>query len=213
MSTIEHQRDEDRALATKGKRASKAFTEISRDDLNRLLALRHADPHSILGAHVMPAGVVVRTYRPGAERVLLIEDGQEPLEMAERKEHGIFEIVVAGRPATFRYQLRVYYPGGKVFTLRSSYSFLPTLGELDLYLLREQKHERAYDKIGAHVREMDGIAGVAFAVWAPNALGVSVVGDFNGWDGRLNMMRVLGSSGIWESFVPEIKPGTRYKYE
>ena len=78
---------------------------------------------------------------------------------------------------------------------------------------REQKHEHAYEKLGAHVREMQGVAGVAFAVWAPNAAGVSVVGDFNGWDGRLNMMRMLGASGIWEIFVPDLAPGTRYKYE
>jgi 1,4-alpha-glucan branching enzyme len=80
-------------------------------------------------------------------------------------------------------------------------------------LLAEQKHERAYEKLGAHLHEMEGVGGVAFAVWAPNAAGVSVVGDFNGWDGRLNMMRMLGASGIWEIFVPELAPGTRYKYE
>ncbi|HEV2171390.1 MAG TPA: hypothetical protein VGR40_10600, partial [Candidatus Binatus sp.] len=212
MSTIEQDHEERQAHAKKRKSAFKRLTEVPREDLNRLLALRHADPHSILGAHIIPAGVVVRTYRPNAEKVLLLEDGQEPLEMTERPEAGIFEIVVAGRRATFPYQLSVSYPGGSQFTLRSSYSFLPSLGELDLYLLREQKHERAYDKLGAHVHEMDGIAGVAFAVWAPNASGVSVVGDFNGWDGRLHMMRMLGSSGIWESFVPDIQPGTRYKY-
>ena len=213
MSTTRHEHDERQVSAEKRKTASSRFTEIPREDLKRLLALRHSDPHSILGAHLITAGVVVRTYRPGAEKAMLIQDGHEPREMVERPEKGIFEIVVAGRRETFPYQLRVFYPGGRVFTLRSSYSFLPTLGELDLYLFREQKHERAYEKLGAHVREIEGVAGVAYAVWAPNASGVSVVGDFNGWDGRLNMMRMLGGSGIWESFVPDIKPGTRYKYE
>jgi len=213
MSTTQRH-GEDHAISIKQRKmTSDRFTEIERNDLDRLLALRHHDPHSILGAHVIPGGVVVRTYRPNAERVALIEDGQEPSEMAERSEKGIFETVVAGRRETFPYELRVYYPGPRVFTFRSSYSFLPSLGELDLYLLREQKHERAYDKMGAHVHEMDGVAGVAFAVWAPNAAGLSVVGDFNGWDGRLHMMRMLGHSGIWESFVPDIKPGARYKYE
>ena len=76
------------------------------------------------------------------------------------------------------------------------------MGELDLYLWAEQKHERIWDKLGAHPRELEGVRGIGFAVWAPNAAGVSVVGDFNRWDGRLDMMRMLGSSGVWEIFVP-----------
>ena len=90
---------------------------------------------------------------------------------------------------------------------------MPTLGELDLYLWGEQKDDRAYNKLGAHVREMSGIGGVSFAVWAPNARGVSVVGDFNRWDGRVHMMRTLGSSGVWELFIPGVGAGTNYKYE
>jgi 1,4-alpha-glucan branching enzyme len=189
------------------------FSELPREEIRRLLSLHHTDPHSILGAHPTPQGVIVRTYRPGANRVFILVDGEIKREMKPRPEEGLFEILFDNRSDIFPYRLEVHYPGGEVSTFLPPYSFLPTLGELDLYLLGEQKHECLYEKLGAHVREMNGVAGVGFAVWAPNAAGVSVVGDFNGWDGRLHMMRLLGSSGIWEMFVPELEPGARYKYE
>jgi 1,4-alpha-glucan branching enzyme len=97
--------------------------------------------------------------------------------------------------------------------MRDPYSFLPTLGELDIHLVMEGRHEQLYERLGAHVREIDGVTGTAFAVWAPNARSVSVVGDFNSWDGRLHPMRSLGSSGIWELFVPGVDSGQKYKYE
>jgi 1,4-alpha-glucan branching enzyme len=195
-------------------KAARRFSEIPREELERLLSLRHHDPHSILGGHPVAGGVVVRAYRPGADRVRLLIDGETPLSMAPRPEgEGLFEVLVQNRREVFPYRVEVSYPGDVVYTMRLPYSFAPTLGEIDLYLLGEQKHERSYDKMGAHVREIDGVTGVAFAVWAPNAAGVSVVGDFNTWDGRLHLMRMLGGSGIWEVFVPELEPGTRYKYE
>jgi 1,4-alpha-glucan branching enzyme len=199
--------------ATSKKAASDGFSMIPKDELNRLLALRHHDPHSILGAHPTPAGVIVRAFRPGAERVNLLVDGEPPRAMRARPEPGLFEVIVANKREVFPYRLEVHFPGGAAITAHSAYSFLPTLGELDLHLLAEGKHEQAYKKLGAHPMESQGVQGVAFAVWAPNAAGISVVGDFNGWDGRLDMMRMLGGSGIWEVFVPELAPGTRYKYE
>ncbi len=189
------------------------LSKIPKDDLTRLLALRHSDPHSILGAHPTSRGVVVRAFRPGAESVNLIVDGAPPLPMRARAEPGLFEVLVENKREVFPYRLEVHFPYGHAITTRSAYAFMPTLGELDVYLLAEQKHEQAHEKLGAHVREVQGVNGVGFAVWAPNAAGVSVVGDFNGWDGRLNMMRMLGASGIWEIFVPDLMPGTRYKYE
>jgi 1,4-alpha-glucan branching enzyme len=189
------------------------FSELPEDELRRLLSLRHHDPHSILGAHRTPRGVVVRAYRPDARRVMLIVDGEPKREMRLRSEPGFFEVLVDNRTAVFPYQLEVDYGEGNILTVYPPYAFLPTLGELDLYLLGEQKHDRPFEKLGAHVCEMDGVTGVGFAVWAPNAAGVSVVGDFNGWDGRLHMMRTLANSGIWEIFVPELRPGVRYKYE
>jgi 1,4-alpha-glucan branching enzyme len=189
------------------------LSNIPAEDLNRLLALRHQDPHSILGAHPTARGVIVRAYRPGAEKIFLIVANDLPREMLMRPEPGLFEVLVSKRHEVFPYQLRIHYPGGLIVTIRPPYSFRPTLGELDLYLWAEQKHERIWDKFGAHVCELEGVRGVAFAVWAPNAAGVSVVGDFNSWDGRLDMMRMLGSSGVWEIFIPDLPTGTNYKFE
>ena len=191
-----------------------AFSHVSEQDLERLLELRHHDPHSILGAHPLDGGAVVRAFLPDAQEVLLLVEGHPPREMHPRPEPGLFEISVPeSGPETFRHRFEIHYPDGNNVTVRRPYSFPPTLGELDLHLWSEHKHERIWDKMGAHPREVDGVQGTAFALWAPNAEGVSVVGDFNRWDGRLHMMRLLGSSGVWEVFVPELEPGTFYKYE
>ncbi len=182
--------------------------------MERLAALEHLDPHSILGAHLEPDGVVVRAFRPDAERVALLIEGEESgREMARVHPAGIFEIRLKGRPDLFAYRFGIFFRGGISITTHDPYCFLPTVGDLDLYLLGELKHERPYEVLGAHPRELGGVGGVAFAVWAPNARGLSVVGDFNGWDGRIHMMRSMGGSGIWELFVPELEPGARYKYE
>ena len=111
------------------------------------------------------------------------------------------------------YWLEVHSANGSAFTLKDPYAFLPTLGEHDLHFVGEGTHRRLWDRLGAHPMHHQGVAGTAFAVWAPNAAGVSVVGDFNGWDGRLHPMRSMGGSGIWELFVPEVGEGTRYKFE
>ena len=186
---------------------------IAAEELERFLALRHSNPHAILGAHPTEQGVIVRSYRPNAQRINLLIDGEPPRPMVQRPEPGLFEVLVEGHSEVFHYRLEVQYPDATVATIREPYSFLPTLGEVDLYLWREQKHERMYERLGAHPRQIDGIDGASFAVWAPDAAGVSVVGDFNSWDGRLDMMRMLGNSGVWEIFVPEMEPGTLYKYE
>jgi 1,4-alpha-glucan branching enzyme len=188
-------------------------SSIPAEELKRFLELRHQDPHSILGAHPSDSGVIVRAYRPDAELIFLIVDGEPPREMIRRPEPGLFEILIPERRDVFPYQLEVHYPGDFTVTIRQPYTFPPTLGELDLHLWAEQKHERIWDKLGAHVCDIEGVRGTSFAVWAPNAAGVSVVGDFNSWDGRLDMMRMLGSSGIWEIFVPDVAAGTRYKVE
>ncbi|MGH7813286.1 MAG: 1,4-alpha-glucan branching protein GlgB [Candidatus Binataceae bacterium] len=182
-------------------------------EIERLLALEHHDPHSILGAHRELGAVVVRALRPGAAQILLLPDGGKPIAMRQIDTAGLFEARADGRGELFPYRLEIRYPDGETATIRDPYSFMPTLGELDLYLWSEQKHERAYDKLGAHVRTIGGIAGVSFAVWAPNARGVSVVGNFNRWDGRIHPMRVLGGSGVWELFIPELGSGALYKFE
>jgi 1,4-alpha-glucan branching enzyme len=171
-----------------------------------------ADPHRILGAHEADDGdgVVVRAYRPEAQKVRVQPAGIE----AELKDpSGLWEALLPKAKLPLEYELEVEYADGNTYTLRDPYSFLPTLGELDIHLVMEGRHEQLYERLGAHVREIDGVAGTAFAVWAPNARSVAVVGEFNSWDGRLHPMRSLGSSGIWELFVPGVGDGQKYKYE
>ncbi|HXR11070.1 MAG TPA: 1,4-alpha-glucan branching enzyme, partial [Gaiellaceae bacterium] len=169
-----------------------------------------ADPHSILGAHESDGGVVVRAYRPEAQAVRVQPAGVE----AELKDPaGLWEAMLPKAKLPLEYELEVEYPNGDTFTMRDPYAFLPTLGELDLHLVMEGRHEQLYEKLGAHVREVGGVTGTAFAVWAPNARSVAVVGDFNAWDGRLHPMRSLGGSGIWELFLPGVESGAHYKFE
>jgi 1,4-alpha-glucan branching enzyme len=196
-----------------GHTGSAAYPGVSRVELERLLALDSSDPHAVLGAHPTPAGVAVRAYRPDAERVELLVEGESPREMARTHPSGFFELLLEGRAELFPYRLRSQYPGGGLFTHRDPYAFLPTLDSLDEHLFGEGRHWRLYEKLGAHPRDLGGVSGVSFAVWAPNAGGVSVVGDFNNWDGRLHQMRRLGLSGIWEIFIPEVGQGALYKYE
>jgi len=170
-----------------------------------------SDPHSVLGAHEADdGGVVVRAYRPDAQAVR-IKPGNVEAELKDPA--GLWEALLPKAKLPLSYELEVSYPDGNTFTVRDPYAFLPTLGELDLHLIGEGRLEELYGKLGAHVREIDGVAGTSFAVWAPNARSVSVVGEFNSWDGRLHPMRSLGGSGIWELFVPDVGDGAKYKYE
>ena len=182
-------------------------------DIAALVELRLGDPHRVLGAHPSPDGVTVRAFRPAAERVVVRAEGEAPVELTRRHPAGVFEGEVPGAELPLRYELEVSYPDGSSYTLHDPYAFPPTLGDLDLHLAGEGRHEELYQRLGAHVRELEGVTGTAFAVWAPSARGVSVVGDFNSWDGRLHVMRSLGSSGIWELFVPAVEPGAHYKFE
>ncbi len=174
-----------------------------------------ANPHGILGAHEADGGVVVRAYRPEAQavRVQPAQPEAKSVEAELKDPAGLWEAMLPKAKLPLDYELEIEYPDGNTFTLRDPYAFLPTLGDLDLHLAMEGRHEQLYEKLGAHVREIDGVVGTAFAVWAPNARAVSVVGDFNSWDGRLHPMRSLGSSGIWELFVPGVEQGTKYKFE
>ncbi len=170
-----------------------------------------ADPHSVLGAHEADdGGVVVRAYRPEAQSVRVQPAGVEA-ELTDPS--GLWEALLPKATLPLDYELEIEYANGDTFTLRDPYAFLPTLGELDLHLVGEGRHEELYERLGAHVRELGGVTGTAFAVWAPNARSVSVVGDFNSWDGRLHPMRSLGSSGIWELFIPGVQEGATYKFE
>ncbi len=171
----------------------------------------HHEPHSVLGAHPVPEGVVFRVWRPEARVVRIHPQGHEPFELTHRAS-ALFEGVLEGVAPPPRYEVEVEYD---TYMVRAGdpYAFLPTIGELDLHLVGEGRHRALWERLGAHVREVDGTRGTAFAVWAPSARSVSVVGDWNGWDGRVHPMRSLGSSGIWELFVPGVGADGHYKFE
>jgi 1,4-alpha-glucan branching enzyme len=181
-------------------------------DLERIVRREHADPHSVLGAHAHDRGVVVRAFRPAASAVRVLPQGEDPVALEQVHPGGVFEGVVEGAELPLDYRLEVDYVDGTV-TVDDPYRFGPTIGELDLHLIGEGRHQEMWERLGAHVRELDGVAGTSFAVWAPAARAVSVVGDFNFWDGRVYPMRSLGASGIWEVFLPGIGSGATYKYE
>ncbi|HKE58756.1 MAG TPA: 1,4-alpha-glucan branching protein GlgB [Pyrinomonadaceae bacterium] len=186
---------------------------LSVDEGDRFLSLRHHDPHQFLGPHLSDDGVVVRVFRPDAEKVEITIGKTRPQVMDKLHESGLFAVLLPGLKKVPAYRFKVRQHSGEVKIIRDPYSFPPTLGELDLHLFGEGKHEEVYQKLGAHVTKIGRTVGVAFAVWAPHAEGVSVVGDFNGWDGRFNQMRSLGGSGVWELFIPELGPGVLYKFE
>ncbi len=198
--------------ATLEVRAPLPSSAIPELDLALLLSLKHPDPHSILGPHAVDGHIAIRTFRPAAEKVELLIGRKRPQSFKKIHAAGLFEILIPGAEVP-AYRLKIYYPSEALFTLRDPFAFAPMLGELDLHLFAEGKHESIYEKLGSHLRKVGDVKGVSFAVWAPQADGVSVVGDFNGWDGRLHQMRKLGGSGVWEIFIPDLEPGALYKYE
>ena len=186
-------------------------------ELDELVALRHADPHRVLGAHPIAAAdggpaVVVRAFRPGALGVTVVPDRGAPAIAARIRDAGLFEARFEGSEQLFGYRISVDTGVGPPQLLRDPYAFLPTLGELDVHLAAEGRHLRLDERFGAHVRDLGGVRGVAFAVWAPAAQRVSVVGAFNDWDGRVHTMRKMGG-GIWELFIPDLAEGALYKFE
>jgi len=191
---------------------------VAAGELDALARREHGQPHAVLGAHPVDGGVVVRAFRPAAKKVSVKPAKGKTRELAQIHPAGIFEGTLDGAELPLRYKLKVDYGSDEKFTLEDPYAFSPTLGELDLHLIGEGRHEELYDRLGSHVRSMSigshpPVDGTAFAVWAPAARAVSVVGDFNSWDGRLHAMRTMGSGGIWELFLPGVGAGARYKYE
>jgi 1,4-alpha-glucan branching enzyme len=189
------------------------MTAVAKSELDALARREHGQPHAILGAHEAKGGVVVRAFRPSAQSVSVTPATGKAVALTEIHPAGIFEGKIPKASLPLRYTLTVDYGSAGSFTLEDPYAFLPTIGELDLHLMGEGRHEELYARLGAHVIEHQDVRGTAFAVWAPAARAVSVVGDFNSWDGRLHAMRTLGSNGIWELFIPGIGGGERYKFE
>ncbi|MFO7725694.1 MAG: 1,4-alpha-glucan branching protein GlgB [Oceanipulchritudo sp.] len=187
---------------------------LSKSEFENLLKARHYHPHDRLGMHPCKGGLVVRALLQDAkscEVVDLATDRRYPLERLH--EDGFFEGQISDRSEVFPYRLRVEAYNGEIHQFYDPYRFLPTMTEEDLYLFNMGDDHRIYRKLGAHIRTIDGVPGVAFAVWAPSAERVSVVGDFNRWDGRYHPMRTLGSSGVWEIFIPGLGEGQKYKFE
>jgi 1,4-alpha-glucan branching enzyme len=173
---------------------------------------RCADPFGALGPHATPQGVSVRVFAPGARQVTVIEESGTETPLKAEHEDGLYGAVLPGRTVPLRYRLRLTDAAG-TREAEDPYRFGPVLGELDCYLLGRGDHRRVWECLGAHLRTLDGVAGTSFAVWAPNARRVSVVGPFNGWDGRVHAMRLRADCGVWEIFLPGVAAGALYRYE
>ena len=191
---------------------------LTTEELHSLVELRTRSPHQLLGMHPLSdgSGVVVRAVAPNAARIEVqpVQEKDKPaFELARVSNTDVFEGTSNGSGRVYAYDLVITGKAGEVRRTRDPYSFLPTLGEADLYLFGKGDERRIYDKLGSQLRTLDGVAGASFAVWAPNAQRISVVGDFNHWDGRCHPMRSLGPSGVWEIFIPGVSEGVHYKYE
>ena len=182
------------------------------EQLDLVVRGEHADPHHVLGLQKLDGGAVVRAYRPDATAMRVLLGGGGVVEMTRVRDGGLF-VAEVDEAAAEGYRLEATYPSGTTISFEDPYRFWPTLGEIDLHLVGEGRHHDLWKQLGANYRVHEGAAGTAFAVWAPNARSVRVVGDWNLWDGRLHPMRTLGGSGVWELFIPGVEPGDRYKFE
>jgi len=182
--------------------------------INQIISGHYADPFSLLGMHTVAAGLEVRALLPDADQVWVIDadKGKKVVELRRTDDRGFFVGLMPRRKNAFRYQLEVRW-GENTQVIADPYRFGTLLQELDIWLLSEGKHLRPYEKLGAHPQTLDNVAGVSFAVWAPNAQRISVVGEFNFWDGRRHPMRQRRENGIWELFIPAVHEGQLYKFE
>ncbi|MGM0507713.1 MAG: 1,4-alpha-glucan branching protein GlgB [Fusobacteriota bacterium] len=186
---------------------------IRKDELNSILNANTKDPFHFLGLRKTENGKsIIRVCHPGAKKVEIISDELDGYrEITKIHKDGFFEEQLDEDIS--KYTLRYTNFFGDTWESKDPYSFLPVLTDYDIHLFSEGNHHRIYEKMGAHIIEHEGITGVHFSIWAPNAQRVSVIGDFNAWDGRVHQMRMLGSSGIWEIFIPGIKEGDKYRFE
>ncbi len=198
-------------------------TTAAVEEVRQIIAADHSDPFHVLGAHPVNVdgkpGVAIRAFLPEAAEAWVVREGGkgsgEPqvLPLGRVGGEGFRERLFAGETYVFPYRLRVQDREGYTWEFEDPYRFPPVLSDFDLHLMGEGTHYKKYERMGAHLTEMEGVRGVAFAVWAPNARRVSVVGNFNHWDGRRHPMRVRGGTGIWELFIPGLAEDEVYKYE
>ncbi len=191
---------------------------LTPSELDSLTRLIHRSPHTLLGLHPLGdgSGMVGRAMIPGAVAVQLVavhDRSQSALDLGRLDSSDIFEGIQRSASQVYAYDLRIQWADGSLTQGRDPYSFWPTVSENDLHLFGEGNHLRLYEAMGARCLTLDGVSGVAFAVWGPSARRMSVVGDFNGWDGRRHPMRQLGSSGVWEIFIPGVREGALYQFE
>ncbi|HUS60965.1 MAG TPA: 1,4-alpha-glucan branching protein GlgB [Acidimicrobiales bacterium] len=182
------------------------------DEVGRVLSGEHEDPHSILGLHTEDGLLLVRAWRPDAFSMRVVLSDGTPVPMRRVHDDGLFVAQVSDA-ANGGYRFEANDSHGNEWSWIDPYRFWPTLGDVDLHLIGEGRHHDLWRALGARHREHEGVAGASFAVWAPGARSVRVIGDFNRWDGRIHPMRALGASGVWEIFVPGVDPGARYKFE
>ncbi len=197
------------------KETSTMKNELHQDVIHEITTKGYSDAFSIMGMHQgYDEKLFIRAFHPDADTIEVIDLKTKKSVGVMKKNHdsGLFQINLE-KKQFFPYSFKINLKNGKSYETRDAYSFLPVISEEDLYLYNEGNHYRIYEKLGAHVIEHDGAKGVCFAVWAPSAKRVSVVGSFNNWDGRRHTMRLRGSSGIWEIFIPDVKAGDMYKYE
>lgn len=188
---------------------------LSDADFYPLIEARHGDPFRILGVREQGGGWIGRVFRPDASEVTLVDaaDAARRFPLKKVGEAGLFESALPGVTGSFDYLLELKSHEGIVWSQKDPFSFGPVLGEMDIYLFNEGRHYEVYKKLGAHILTHGGVRGTHFAVWAPNAQRVSVVGDFNNWDGRVHGMRQMIPAGVWEIFVPDVAEGAHYKFE
>jgi len=192
---------------------------LSSATIDAIVCGRHGDPFAILGPHLIRrkqgAAVVIRAFLPDVQSATVLPPSGDPPAQSMTRIHadGLFEAVFPDRGEIFPYKVRWAKADGVEAEIEDPYRFSSTLSDYDLYLLGEGAHYQVYEKLGAHLVTLEGVSGVRFGVWAPNAKRVSVVGDFNGWDGRVHPMRLHPGNGIWEIFIPGLTEGTLYKFE
>jgi 1,4-alpha-glucan branching enzyme len=187
-------------------------TDISSEEIKNLVSGKLAEPFSLLGVHPVATdngpAVVARAFLPGARAVTVLDivpDRDCQAHIVD--EQGLFEAILPGSIEILPYRLRANFGADSISTFYDGYSFRHVLTDTDLYLFNQGTHYKIYEKIGAHPMKHQGVSGVLFCVWAPLAARVSVIGDFNQWDGRRHQMRIRGASGVWELFVPHLGPG------
>ncbi|MBZ0309516.1 MAG: 1,4-alpha-glucan branching protein GlgB, partial [Anaerolineae bacterium] len=190
-------------------------SDIHPDAINSLLNAAHGSPFDLLGPHQISENQVsIRAFRPTAQKLTLIDETTgSAFPMTRLRDEGFFEAILEGQAVDLKYHYKAETQEGKKETFYDPYSFAPLLTEYDLYLFAEGRHLYVYEKMGAHLCEFNDVKGVHFAVWAPNAYRVGVIGSFNEWDTRIHPMRLHGSSGIWELFIPGVKEGDAYKFD